>query len=406
MSVEQIRQLVDSAALFTLEEEQGSALARARELAPPLWDLPPPITVQEFQDARITPDCIIEKLLYADVGSLVAPGGTGKTTLILHIAIHIVLGIPLFGLQIFKPGPVLIITAEDSREILVARLRALADAMRLNEAERTKVMQGVLLSDVSGQGFRVTEIRDQIVRPAAEEVEALIQGCRALRPVLVVIDPAVSFGVGESRVNDAEQGLIEAARRLKRMIGCCVLYVHHSGKQNARDKVVDQYAGRGGSAFADGSRMVLVLQNVSPDEWGAATGKDLEEGETGLTLARPKISYCAPQDEILICRSGYRFERTERIRTTKEVEQERADHQVLHFLTEQLGAGKYHNKSTLEAHGLGLPRAEIREAVDRLLTSRRVEIQNMPPDKERRRGGARTYLHPMASPVEYGDHRS
>ncbi len=405
MSVEQIRQLVDSATPFTLEEEQGSAMGRARELAPPLWKLPSPITVQEFQNARITPDCIIEKLLYADVGLLIAPGGTGKTTLILHIAIHIVLGIPLFGLQIFKPGPVLIITAEDSREMLVARLRALADAMGLNEAEKAKVMQGVLLSDVSGQGFRVTEVRDESVRPAAE-VDALIQGCQTLRPVLVVIDPAVSFGVGESRVNDAEQGLIEAARRLKRMIGCCVLYVHHSGKQNARDKAKDQYAGRGGSAFADGSRMVLVLQNVSADEWRAVTDRDLEEGETGLTLARPKISYCAPQDEILICRSGYRFERIERIRITEQMEQENADDRILQFLTEQLGAGKYHNKSTLEAHDLRLPRAEIREAVDRLLTSRRVEIQNMPPDKERRRGGARTYLHPVVSPVKYGDHRS
>ncbi|SEO38400.1 hypothetical protein SAMN05216404_11956 [Nitrosospira multiformis] len=405
MSVDQIRQLVDSAPPFTIEGEQGSAMARADELAPPLWKLPSPITVQEFQNARITPDCIIEKLLYADVGLLIAPGGTGKTTLILHMAIHIVLGIPLFGLRIFKPGPVLIITAEDSREMLVARLRALADAMGLNEAERTKVMQGVLLSDVSGQGFRVTEIRDEVVRPAAEEVDALIQGCQTLRPVLVVIDPAVSFGVGESRVNDAEQGLIEAARRLKRMIGCCILYVHHSGKQNARDRAKDQYAGRGGSAFADGSRMVLVLQNVSPDEWHAATDRDLEEGETGLILARPKISYCAPQDEILICRSGYRFERIERIKVTKQMEQESAEDRVLQFLTEQLGAGKYYNKSTLEAHDLRLPRAEIREAVDRLLASGRLTQEDWPAEKKSGRGGARTYLHPMAS-VKYGEHRS
>jgi RecA-family ATPase len=221
----------------------------------------------------------------------------------------------------------------------------------------------------------------------------------------VVIDPAVSFGVGESRVNDAEQGLIEAARRLKRMIGCSVLYVHHSGKQNARDKAKDQYAGRGGSAFADGSRMVLVLQNVSPDEWRAATGRDLEEGETGLTLARPKISYCAPQDEILICRSGYQFERTERIRTTEQMEQESADDRVFHFLTEQLGAGKYHTKSTLEAHDLSLSRAKIREAVDRLLASGRLTQQDWPAEEKSRRGGARTYLHPMASLGKYGDHR-
>lgn len=52
----------------------------------------------------------------------VAPGGTGKTTLILYEAICIALGLPLYGLEVKKPGPVLILTAEDSREMLLYRL--------------------------------------------------------------------------------------------------------------------------------------------------------------------------------------------------------------------------------------------------------------------------------------------
>lgn len=102
------------------------------------------------------------------------------------------------------------------------------------------------------------------------------------------------IAVWRLRAREGEQGLIEAARRVRRAIECCVLYVHHSGKQNARDRATDQYAGRGGSAFADSSRMVLVLQNVSPDKWYLETGQNLEEGETGLVLSRPKMSYCPP----------------------------------------------------------------------------------------------------------------
>ena len=318
MSVEQIRKLVDSASRFTLEGENRVS-ARPDKVATPLWELPAPITGEELQNARATPDCIVEDLLYADVGLLIAPGGTGKTTLVLWVATHIVLGFPLFGLEILKSGPVLIITAEDSREMLVARLRAIADAIGLDETEREKLREGIRLSDVSGEGFRVTKVEGDLVNPSTG-LDYVIKGCQALKPVLVVIDPAVSFGVGESRVNDAEQGLIEAARKLKRAISCCVLYIHHSGKQSARERMRDQYAGRGGSAFADGSRMVFVLQNVPPDDWCKGTGRDLAEGETGLVLARPKMSYCPPQDEILISRIGYSFEHVREMRESTERE--------------------------------------------------------------------------------------
>jgi RecA-family ATPase len=404
MSVEQIRKLVDSASRFTLEGENRVS-ARPDKIATPLWELPAPITGEELQNARATPDCIVEDLLYADVGLLIAPGGTGKTTLILYMAVHIVLGIPLFGLSVLKPGPVLIITAEDSREMLVARLRAIARAMSLNEVEKAKMMKGILLSDVSGNGFRLTEVQGDVVKPSAG-MDALIEGCETLRPVLVVIDPAVSFGVGESRVNDAEQGLIEAARRLRRTIECCVLYIHHTGKQNARDKAMDQYAGRGGSTFADGSRMVFVLQNVLADEWSAATGKNLEEGEIGLVLARPKMSYCPPQHEILVSRIGYLFEHINRIKTTETAEQEKADEKVLQLLTTQLAVGVYLTKSKLEDYDLGFPRAEIRKAVGRLLTLGRIKFEKIPADKKTGRGGPHEYLHPVASPMQYGDHRS
>src|SRR5206468_5838994 len=101
---------------------------------------------------------------------------------------------------------------------------------------------------------------------------------------------AISFGVGEARVNDAEQGLIEVARRIRRELGCCVRYVHHSGKANAHEKMLDQYAGRGGSTMADGACMVAVLQPLSGEEWAKLAGVPLLDGETGMVLARPKLS--------------------------------------------------------------------------------------------------------------------
>ncbi|MDP1550512.1 MAG: AAA family ATPase [Nitrosomonas sp.] len=359
-----------------------------------IFPQPVAITQAEWETARSTPDCIVQDLLYADVAVFIAPGGKGKTTLKLFEAIHIALGLPLYGLTIHKPGAVLIVTAEDSREMLVARMRSIAQAMKLSSSDIHKVMQKVVIVDVSGNSFKLTEVRGDVVKPS-DGIDQIIEACQAIKPVLLIIDPAVSFGVGESRVNDAEQGLVEAARRLRRALNCCVQYIHHSGKQNARDKAVDQYAGRGGSAFSDGARMVHVLQSLTPDEWRDETGTELEKNETGLRLARPKMSYCAPVGDILILRSGYHFQHVERRTTSKQAKAEGAANQLEQFLIFELSQGRYHSKNTIESQIINLKRGERRAAIDLLIASQRIESRDVPNIGK---NGRRTYLHPIASP--------
>jgi len=383
----ELRSIINSAHNYVPEETTGTFIH------------PEPITTDEWTNARSTPDCIVQDYLYADVACFIAPGGMGKTTLKLFEAIHIALGLPLYGLNIDKPGPVLIITAEDSREMLVARLRAIAHEMQLNTADIATVMQRVRISDVSGNGFKLTAIYGDVVMPS-DNLDLIIEVCEKIKPVLIVIDPAVSFGVGESRVNDAEQGLIEAARKLRRALNCCVQYIHHSGKQNAREKSIDQYAGRGGSAFADGSRMVHVLQSLTPSEWLAETGTELFSGESGLRLARPKMSYCAPVGDILIRRAGFHFEPVERITTSKQAKLEANANQVWQLLTSELSQVRYPSQNYLEELDTELTRTEIRSAVQLLLASQRVEYRDVP--NVGARGGKRVYLHPIVMLNENG----
>lgn len=360
---------------------------------------PEPISQDEWISARQTPDCIVEDYLYADVACFIAPGGMGKTTLKLYEAIHIALGLPLYGLTIYKSGTVLIITAEDSREMLVARLREIAQEMQLSTTDTATVMQRVRISDVSGNGFKLTAIYGDVVMPS-ENLDMIIDVCHSIKPVLIVVDPAVSFGVGESRVNDAEQGLVEAARKLKRTLNCCVQFIHHSGKQNAREKAIDQYAGRGGSAFADGARMVHVMQSLTPSEWLTETGTELFNGESGLRLARPKMSYCAPVGDILIKRTGYRFDSVERSTSGKKAKQEANANQVWQLLTAELSQGRYPTQNYLEGLDTELTRGEIRSAVQWLFASQRIENRDVP--NAGARGGKRIYLHPLVILNENG----
>jgi RecA-family ATPase len=363
------------------------------------WSMPAAIDDVEWMAARPTPDCIVENYLFADVGILIAPGGTGKTTLLLFEAIHIALDIPLYGLHIRRPGPVVILTAEDSREMLVARLRSIAEEMRLTDEQIQKMMTNLRISDVSGEGFKLTEVFADVVTPAPT-VEQIITECRDIKPALIVIDPAISFGIGESRVNDAEQGLVEAARKLRRALNCCVRYVHHSGKQNARDRAVDQYAGRGGSAFADGARMVAVLQTMTATEWLEATGHQLEDGDTGLRLARPKISYAPPAGDIFILRSGYAFHRVESTSNGSSVLIESNANMIWRLLASELEQGRRHSKNSLETVS-DLRRADMRRAVSWLEASGRIDIRNIPNRSSNR--GASRYLHPVASPTGNGE---
>lgn len=356
------------------------------------WKIPEVITADEWTAARSSPNNIVEHMLWADVGVLIAPGGTGKTTLFLFKAVHIVLGRTLFGLAITTPGPVVIITSEDEREMLVARLREICRAMALTDQEIQTVRQCVRISDVSGTGLRLTAVYNEVVS-VTPAVDDIIAGCLQIKPVLVVIDPAVSFGVGESRVNDAEQGLIEAARRLKRALNCCIIYVHHTGKQSAKDKSGGQYDGRGGSAFADGSRMVFVLVPLSPEEYRQATGDELLPGQNAIKMTRPKLSYCPPQPDIIIRRTGYHFEHVEPSRRDDATDREAAANQIWQLLVNGLTEQRYYTKANLESIGAaGLSRTDLRSAIAWLETSGRIETRPWPV---KRHGGATSYLHPI-----------
>jgi regulatory protein RepA len=373
--------------------------SRSNMVNGPNWIEPPPISYHEFYSASAAPDAIATGLFYADVGVFIAPGGTGKTTLFLWIAVHIVLGRELWGIPILKPGPVLILTAEDSREMLVARLRIICTEMALTEDEIKMIAQDVRISDVSGSTIKLAEISREVVKPAYGLLDQIIAVGKVLKLRMIFVDPAISFGVGESRVNDNEQGLIEAGRYLRNALKCGVIFIHHTGKSNARDGTEDQYSGRGGSALADGSRMVGVIRRLTPTDWFKETGVELKAGESGLVLARPKMSYAPPQPRIHLRRTSYRFEKIEPISRSSEINLEANADKVWRHLLAEFAAGRRHSKSSLEDSDTGLTRNALRAALARLHSEGRTSERDMP---DAGRGGRHKYLHPIDWPTNGG----
>jgi RecA-family ATPase len=358
---------------------------------PDSWTIPPAIDADEWSNAALTPRCIVENYLFADVAALIAPGSTGKTTATLYEAVHVTLGLPLWGLRVFTPGAVLIVTAEDRREFLVARLREICLALGLSDAQRARVRELVRIDDAT----------TSTKRTATTLAEDIVKGCKAagVLPVLVQFDPMVSFGIGEARVNDAEQGLIQAARIISGGLDCCARFIHHTGKAGARDKLVDQYAGRGGSALADGCRMVGVMQTLDAAELLKATGDQLGAEESAFAIHRPKLSYAPPQQvPLYVLRRGYAFELLAgRLATSPDARAEVLGEQLARFITSELDAGRRHTRNSLrELRPEGLTRADVEMALAWLEVRGRIcELDNLTPDGKRPTKGARTYLAVM-----------
>jgi regulatory protein RepA len=338
-----------------------------------------PLTREELKSAKLTPRVILENLLYADVRVRVAAGGVGKTTLALHEAVRLALGLELWGRVPDGPKKTMIFTREDQRAILAARLREIMRVMMLSEEQEDQVLQNVRIIDLSGAAIRLSVIADDVVMPNRVVLNWIIDIAKPWRPDWMIFDPLVSFGVGESRVNDAEQGLVEAFRVLRNELDCCTEGIHHTGKANARDKTSDQYSSRGGTALPDGSRMVAVLNPATPEEWLKETSTPLAEGEDGIVMALPKLSYCAKQEAVFIRRKGYSFSMAARVTLSPE-DLRRADaDKLLNFIAKEYSEGRRYSSKDLEASmvTIGLSRAKIRASVTHLKMTGRVKYNEV-----------------------------
>jgi len=378
------------------EEPMGDQGTQTEHIAPPSRD-ELSISDLELATANLTPTCFVEEYLYADVANLSAPGGTGKTTLVLYEAICIALERPVHGMKVMKPGWTLIITAEDQRERLVARLREIMNSMDLTNDERKVVMRSVLPWDITGEQRKLIVAMDGnlVLTTLADDIVTAYQQDP---PVQIVFDPLVSFGVSESMVNDNEQAIITACRRIVKGLDCCVRLIAHTGKANAREKTLDQYSSRGGSALSDGSRMVAVLQT-----WQAGDGMQPPAGctpseESSITiLARPKLSYARPNlPNLWIRRTGYNFETFTDIKISAEERESAILDQVERFLESEVHQGHRHTKTSLEKIP-NLTRAEARNAMSILMAHDRIIEADLPAAEMRTK--RKTYL---TTPAAFG----
>jgi len=259
------------------------------------------------------PDELVSGLMYKDVSLLAGPGGSHKTTLVIYEAIQSSLGKDIWGRQCAAPFKTLFVSHEDEQTTIFGKIARILAQNDYSEEEQDEVWRSVGVLYVGKRKFKLCRVVDDVVENNTTTMKEVVKMIREFGFERVVFDPAISFGIGETRVNDAEQGLIMAGRYL-RSEGCMVEYIAHTGKENARKKTSDQYSSRAGSAFPDGSRLVRIVHGYNGtvaeeiEEWAKITGHTLTESQSGIVIFVGKNTWGRDRAPIHILRDNWSFE--------------------------------------------------------------------------------------------------
>ncbi len=226
-----------------------------------------------------------DSLPLGQVGLLAAQGGTGKSMLLLQLALAVAsssLPSPVKGIfDVAEHGPVLAVFAEDNERMLRGRLwdaygrfqepgqgEGIVPAPRASEGQLRKG-----LNLIAGAGLDLRLVHEELGRRDASQVfkdlldlAASIAGLK-----LIVLDPLARLFSGQENDNSQATHFCALVELLARETGAAVILAHHTSKASGSDKSkpeerLHQGAARGASGFVDAARWVLSMTSLTQAE--------------------------------------------------------------------------------------------------------------------------------------------
>ena len=231
------------------------------------------------------------------VGLLAAPGGMGKSAVLIHLGLCVAANKPFMGkIGVVRPGPVLLAFGEEDAGEVHRRLKLAADALGLTDAEREAAGRRLFVLPLAGVSDRFLERDPNNLGAVSQQTEAFVAELQARTPPegwrLIVLDPFARFGDYDAETdNAAATDTVRMAERLTMLRGeaepdespgATVLLAHHTRKGNADRPGVEDV--RGSSALKDGARWLAVLNQVHTNEDGTAA-----ESEDERRRAKEKV---------------------------------------------------------------------------------------------------------------------
>jgi RecA-family ATPase len=192
------------------------------------------------------------------VGSIVSPGGQGKSILALMLAHLIAGGVDLLSFGAFPTGRVIYLSAEDSEDIIHERLYHIGS--KLDAGQRERCSQWIHAEDLT----KVTPdlINGELAEEWRKEIERLASQSR-----LLLLDTLRSFHSADENNSQAMAVLIGHLRAIAARTECAIVFLHHTNKSSTINGQGDmQQASRGSSVLTDNIRWQAYLAGMTSEE--------------------------------------------------------------------------------------------------------------------------------------------
>jgi hypothetical protein len=186
-------------------------------------------------------------LVAGTVGLISSPGGVGKTMWILQAALSVSsesANQSLLRLPIESFGPVVVLNAEDTGEMIVERLHSIGNL--LDKDTRHSVALNTVIESLSGEVCNILSIKWQ---KSVEDI-LLRNGAR-----LCVLDTLSSWHQVDENSNSDMSKVMQVLKALARKTGAAIVLVHHTSKLMAvNNRGDEQQSARGASLLVDNAR--------------------------------------------------------------------------------------------------------------------------------------------------------
>lgn len=214
----------------------------------------------------------------------VAPGGLGKSTLVLIEAVALATGRNLLGVQPVDRQRVVYFNAEDPKDEIKLRVAAICIHFKIDQAE----LSGWLFIQ-SGRDREImlaTGDPGEIIEGAFQQIEAFLHFHRV---DVLIMDPLANIHDSEED-NRTYRKLGKRLSLMAEVHRIAIMLVHHTKKLNGMNATVED--SRGGSALIGAVRVARAINPMEPEE-AARFGLDTHidhfriDGAGKNNLARP-----------------------------------------------------------------------------------------------------------------------
>lgn len=233
------------------------------------YKLPTPLSWDAIEQGFCEIDFVFPGLTAGGLGMLAAPGGTGKSYMLLALASSIAMGKPLLeDWPACEPTKVMVYFAEDPPDIVHNRLRHLLQSSWVGDAKHRQLLR---------ENLRVRSLvgEDCIVahQPKFEQKWYRTQFSTAVeeeatehRARLIMFDPLRQFHTMDENDSGEMTDLLKLMHGIAFRSKAAIVFAHHTNKNATFQGAGDaQQAARGSSAITDNIRwqgnMVLMAED-------------------------------------------------------------------------------------------------------------------------------------------------